>query len=34
MEKLFHFIEKCFTPHKVIHIKEKWKEKNETYVYN
>ncbi len=26
--KLFHFIEKCFTPHKIIHIKEKWKEKN------
>jgi hypothetical protein len=26
LEKLFPFVEKCFTPHKIIEIKEKWKE--------
>jgi hypothetical protein len=35
MGKLLHFIEKCFTPHKVIYIKEKRKENIEmqTYAY-
>jgi len=28
--KSFHSMGKCFTPHKVIHIKKKWKD---TYIY-
>ena len=27
MEKLFHFIEKSFIPHKIMRTKEKWKKK-------
>ncbi len=32
MGKLFRFMEKCLTPHKIIHIKEKWKEEIYTYI--